>query len=174
MDELFKLIFYIIMILVFVISSIKKQEEQDKQNPNSAKRTPLKPTMIIPQIIAEFESEPEAEGDFFTESSNDPLTKFGISDYNQQLDIIRKQMQIKQETKIIADSIKEPLIIDTLEEMPESEQTMPSITPIVNNLRQKQPYHLKSSLKEGIIWSIVLGAPRSKQTFNWSQIPLNR
>lgn len=174
MDGLFSIIFYIIMGIVWVISTAKKQEELKKQTPNLAKRTPLKPTIPIPQVITRFEPEPEEEGDFSTESSNDTLAKFAIADYNQQMDIIKKQLQIKQKIQIIEDSIKEPFIIDALEEMPEPEQTLPSITPIVDNLRQKQPYHLKSSLKEGIIWSIVLGAPRSKQSFNWLQIPLNR
>jgi hypothetical protein len=169
MDDLFKLIFYVIMVIVWVISSARKQAEQDKENSKLANKTPLKP-----KIISNFEPEPEAEGDFFTESVNDPLIRFGISDYNQQLDIIKKQMQIKKTPLIIEDAVKEPLIIDEPEEMPELEQIQPSITPIVRNLRQKKSYHLKSSLKEGIIWSIVLGAPRSKQTFNWSQIPLNR
>ncbi|MFH1061752.1 MAG: hypothetical protein V1747_02565 [Candidatus Omnitrophota bacterium] len=171
MDGLFKLIFYIIIGIVWVLSSAKKQEQRQEQKPNLPK-TPLRSNKLRP--ILRLEQQPERQDAFSDQPSPALFGEFKKSYYDEKLDMKKKRLQNNKKKQLIADSIKITLGPDGLEEVPEPEQGLPSIPAVVSNLRQKQTLHLKSSLKEGIIWSIVLGAPRSKQIFNRLQIPLNR
>ncbi|MBU4305552.1 MAG: hypothetical protein KJ893_08055 [Candidatus Omnitrophica bacterium] len=39
---------------------------------------------------------------------------------------------------------------------------------------EKETLYLKCKIEEGIIWSIILGLPRSKLRFNWKNSPIRR
>jgi len=178
MDGLFKLIFYIIIGIVWVISNNKKQtlwkEEQNSDFPaQRPQANPLpKPRMdqpfsgeIFPEAVL-----PSREGLSSKPEQPAIFKQFKESYYDKKFEMKKKRLQAKKQSDVPAISNTSDLKIN----LPEQEKKASSIPAIVANRRKKQSYHLKSSLKEGIIWSIVLGAPRSKQALNWQTGPLNR
>ncbi|MBU1043543.1 MAG: hypothetical protein KJ915_03990 [Candidatus Omnitrophica bacterium] len=188
MDGLFKLIFYIIIGIVWVLSNKKNQalwdEEQSNLPPKQPQAKPLPKPKIDPAFLNSIfpEPMPEREGMFAQAEQPSreglssepeqpaPFDHFKQSYYDKKLEMKKQRLHKQKKTKL-----KQPVLQTDFNTDDYVEKTAkPSAPAIVANRRQKQSYHLKSSLKEGIIWSIVLGAPRSKQTFNWRTSPLNR
>ncbi len=165
MDGLFKLIFYIIIGIVWALSNKKQAKWEDKkQNFPKTPQIPSRPT-TTPKMQQPTKSP--------SLSFNDSAPSFDIfkdSYYNQKLAIKKKRLEDKiKKRKDMDVPIKEPQIIKKTKEPVKA-----STVTLISKVRKKQSYHLKSNIKEGIIWSIVLGPPRAKQSLSSMNSPMNR
>ncbi len=166
MDGLFKLLFYVIIGIVWILSNRKKQTLwKDEENPDFSAQKPKVNPLPKPRM-----DQPSHEGIFSEAEKTASFDPFKESYYDKKLEMKKKRLQEKKDHAVPA-SLAVPISNINL---PVEKIAKPSIPAISASSRQKQSYHLKSSLKEGIIWSIVLGAPRSKHVFNWQADPLNR
>jgi hypothetical protein len=193
-DGLFKLLIYIIIGVVYFLSN-KKQIEADNKKPNYPKpaQKPLRPQ--TPVTKPRYEERPQREGDFadnnqkpvqdvnrvsyqkFKQSFEDDgitasFDQFKRSYYDEKLEAKKKRLEEKRLGKKAAKPA--PVMFADKQEKTTTAAKVVDIKPRVAHLGDRQGYHLKSNIKEGIIWSIVLGPPRAKQTVNWGKSPVNR
>ncbi|MCG2711257.1 MAG: hypothetical protein L6416_02890 [Candidatus Omnitrophica bacterium] len=164
MGSLFKFIFYLIIIIFWVLNNTKKQEKWKKDS--SAE--PEQPSEHFKKPVPEPASLPPAmEGIFDEKTQADVVSEVSMMPYDQVLQIRRKKTnrQIREKPAPAAASLPDEETAD--------EEPILSV-PLLKEKIKKPALILKSSIKEGIIWSIILGPPRSRERFNWKGSPFQR
>ena len=184
MSGLFKLIFYIIIGVVYYLSNkqheendrIKKQakEQLRKQTELSLKKEPrVQPD--IPQREGAFEPDREEIDSNKSEDikkivrnklNYESFDAFKRSYHNE----IQKTEKKPQKHKKTQKQRPEPVLAEKTETAPASAGSYT----VKYRKTIKKGYPLKSSIKEGIIWSIVLGPPKAKQMIAQAKCPVNR
>ena len=165
MEGLFKLLFYLIVILIYVFSNAKKRDKWMDKIPEFPQQPPDDP-WPAKDLPRPQDSEPEREGAFTAKENapsdnEDEVVLLESSPYDVPLP--RKKPRVLRE-KTRTPPRPEPAA-------PEPQHSV-SVSPAQPEDSDDQAV-LKSSIKEGILWSIVLEPPRALQPFNRKN-PLNR
>jgi len=180
MEGLFKLLFYVVIIIVWGISNAAKKNRWEDNIPNFPKtppprRPPSKPVYKKPLrqdgLLSHQEKVKISVEARKLNLSYDEL----LARRRNELETARqRQMQPKKKPLPI---FKQPQTGHLREGMhssegpkiePETVEPILKTEPILGQVTKKQAIDLKSSIKEGIIWSIILGPPRSKLRYNGS------
>lgn len=154
---MFKLIFYLIIITIWVISNTKKQGKWEEKIPDFPEEPP--PSPKTDRTIRY--QEPMREGAFedFKTTPEEALS------YKEKSTLPRKKIKKLQKPKLVPPVTPEIKPVQPIF-APKIAAPLPSFS--------EEPIYLKSSVKEGIIWSIILGPPRSKLRFDWKRLPIRR
>jgi len=170
MEGLFKLIFYIIIITFWVISNMKKRGKWEEKIPDFPKQPSLPQRgRVMPKPV---EPEPLREGPLakLVESSADETVPSPSMTFDELLRLRRKQtLEIRDKKKV--KKIVEP-VVPLKPTLKDKEKTKPVVP--VPTIEEKPAFRLDSSIKDGIIWSVILGPPRSKERFDWKNPPTGR
>ncbi|MDD5745988.1 MAG: hypothetical protein PHO30_01860 [Candidatus Omnitrophica bacterium] len=153
-----KLLFYLIILAVWIISALKKQGHWEEKIPDFPEDSSPLPSRN-PQA-----ERTDEEGYFPGAPGTPPLKKPALS-YEKKLELRRKKLLA------LKNGINEPKVITT--EIIRQPSAAPD-APARDYFEEKPPSSLQSSIKEGIIWSIILGPPRSKLRFDGKNPPLQR
>jgi len=158
-----KLLFYLIILAIWVISNLKKQGHWEEKIPDFPEDSSPAPAKIPPK------EEPAEEGYFPNTPKNlpeKPAEETSVS-YDEKLAIRREKLQALKTQ--LADLKKEAPLVSAGE-------TANNIKPTsqLYFFEEEKPSSLQSGIKEGIIWSIILGPPRSKLRFDGKNPPLQR
>ena len=151
MDSLFKFIFYLIIIVIWSLNNVKKLEKKESASSLLPKQPeePFEKDVQQPSF-----PEPAREGVFEDNTEAWELPDMGIKPYKQPLQI-QKEKPVTEASSLFK----------------EKKQAKESK---VKREIKKPSLDLKYSLKQGIIWSIILGPPRSKAPFNAKGFPFQR
>ncbi len=165
MDSLFKLIFYLIIIIFWALNNTKKQRDEEQNLPIPPKSPPA-PLKKQPQ---EPSPRQPAEQDISNKSDQPSiLPEISVLDREQIL-----QMRLRKTKTVKKKHLKEKPVtkIPPKPEIktPEAET---ELALVLKKKTKKTTLCLKSSIKEGIIWSIILGPPRSRVRFNRKSFPI--
>ncbi|MFH2138865.1 MAG: hypothetical protein ABII88_10175 [Candidatus Omnitrophota bacterium] len=169
MEALVKLIIYGIIIVIWVISNTKRKGSWDEKLPDFSENT--FPSARPRKTKAD--NEPQREGVNYQPPVQKKIDKYSET-YERNLAARKKQWQrVKTAGKTPQPQETKPVDLPPL---PTPETTMftePQNAFLIKN-EKKQTLRLQSSIKEGIMWSIVLGPPRSQFHFSWTQPPIRR
>jgi hypothetical protein len=156
MNNIIKLLFYSIVFASWFFFVLKKQGKWQEKIPDF----PEEPDSAA---SPDPEKQPPVKGYFpGTTAPEDSIKKPARLTEEQHRELYLKKMRLPE------------LIFD--EEQPPKTPSPQKIRPttIPEQIEEKQNSYLKNSLQEGIIWSIVLGPPRSKLRFGTKNLPLQR
>ncbi|MFH1459081.1 MAG: hypothetical protein ABIG64_01730 [Candidatus Omnitrophota bacterium] len=175
MEGLIKLIFYLLIMVIWVVSNLKKQEKFNtiKKPPKPYVPDALTKSNLaagdfgLEQFVQDYQIKdlPQREGDFLKDVQSD-------QSYEERLAVRRKKFNdLKQK------SLKKISLTKAKTEQIQTKKT-DFVLPEPSKLKEEKPIvkktdslSLKSNIKEGIIWSIILGPPRAKIK-QYKQIPL--
>lgn len=167
MDGFIKVLFYLIIIVFWIVSNIKKQGKWEEKIPDFPEDiSPPRPKKPKYQ-------EPQREGESVSdeEKVKRSYESFKLT-YDEKLAMRRKKTQSllkKQRAKKSPDIQPQPVLA--------AAKPAQKVEPLIIKLPtviEKQTYHLESSIQEGVIWSVILGPPRSKLRFDWKSSLLRR
>ncbi len=167
MDSLFKFIFYLIIIVIWALNNIKKLEKKENYSPSLPKR----PAVPIKKPVQQTSALPSSREGIFDENAEVLQPDISITPYEQQV------LQMRREkAKAIRDSkpkkIPVPETVATFEENTQEGDLVAKPKQLIEI--KKPSLGLKSTVKEGIIWSIILGSPRARVPFNSKGFPNQR
>ena len=173
MEGVFKLIIYVIIFIVWSVAQAKKKKRWDEKIPDFPAKPEYKkpPEHNVPQREGLQQQQPQP-----TRKTHNPNWKMDEASlaYQRKLEMRKKRLhsveptinlEPKREDPPIEKKYIEPIVIENAYQPTEIKLPALSI-PLVTKtatVEKKTYYHLKSSIKEGILWSIILGQPRSKQ-----------
>ena len=152
MENFIKFLIYVAFIIFWVVSNIKKEEFKKQQENNFAKK-PSFPNAELPQK-KEYEA-PLREGALDNSTLEDSFDDM-LKDRGYRGIPAQKKETLWQEIDLLKAEEKQKKILTT------------------SNLKKKQTPLLKSSAKEGIIWSVILGQPRAKNKYTRRKPPVIR
>ena len=167
MEALFKLLIYVVIIVIWVISNIKKQGKWEEKIPEF----PKEPSPPFPDSR---QKRPQREGDF-DQISQREKARLRQMTYDEVLAMRRKKFQTIKEKNIKKSKPKLKMeFVPSFEGPPPAEEKPAQPLIIPETIEEKPAYRLQSSIKDGIIWSIILGPPRSKLPFERRNPPIKR
>ncbi len=165
MGSFIKFIFYLAIIVIWILSNVKKQGKWEEEIPKfpedfpapSPSQTgkpqfeePMEEGMQVPkEKTVSYPEEPSP----YAEPSPEMTYEEKLAQQREKF--IKKKVLIEQPAliEVAAEASAAPALPEQISVQPQAETIF-------------QPYRLKSSIKEGIIWSIILGQPRSKSPFD--------
>ncbi|MCP4650077.1 MAG: hypothetical protein GY853_08385 [PVC group bacterium] len=167
MEGLFKFIFYGIIIVVWAISNAKKKGRWDDEVPDFSGDS-IPPAKPRPKPVYQA---PSHEGEIKQPSYSrpkPPSDKYSTA-YEKKLAQRKKRLEtLKTKQKPEPEQTPLPLYSEPKEKVKVNSQ------PFLHTSTKKKGYILQSPPKEGILWSIVLGSPRSKTRFDWTNPPIRK
>ncbi len=167
MDSLFKLIFYLIIITFWVLNNTKKQKKWEQDSPD----LPEDPYRTLKRPVQEPAPPLEPAKEIIGEKVQTVIVPdISMLSPEQILEIRRERAKTRKDRQIRKKPA--PEAASALEV--KSAHKKPEPAPPRLKETKKPTLYLKSSVKEGIIWSIVLGPPRSRVRFNWKNSPIQR
>ncbi|MFH1093993.1 MAG: hypothetical protein V1739_07570 [Candidatus Omnitrophota bacterium] len=160
-SSLFKFIFYLIIIIFWTLNNARKLNNRQSNSPVG----PKQPLGAFKKPVPKPASlQPEKQEIFDLNAQADVLPDVSMMPYDQILEMRREKVKARKDRQLRKKPAPEAVSVPD-EEKPDKEP-VPAI-PLLKEEIKKPTLILKSSIKEGIIWSIILGPPRSRERFNW-------
>lgn len=167
MGSLFKFIFYLIIIIAWALNNTKRVDKVIN-NLSSKPRPPSPPKKETDQIPLALR--PQKEAIFDQNRQKKTLLDTSMLSYEQFAEMRREKAKSIKEKRINKKTEpKKPLAVDN-----KSKDLFVGVQVKKQKKTENPSFALKSSIKEGIIWSIILGPPRSKVPLNTKGFPLQR
>ena len=167
MDSLFKLILYLIIIIFWALNNTKKQKKWEKDLPI----LPKPPDESLKKPVQEPASLEPARQDIFDQNIQaDMLPDASMISYEQILETRREKAKARKNKQLR----KKPVLEAAPGPETKAVEAKTETAPPLSKETKKPALYLKSSIKEGIIWSIILGPARSREHFNWKNSPIQR
>lgn len=158
-----KFLIYFIFIVIWIISNLKKQGKWEEELPKFPKEAPSLPPLRTRPV----EQEPHREGLSDGSVNFEPEEKTDTN-YDELLAFRRKKnRKTPIEIKPVQPAAEPPLLSNQAQPETLKKSRIKLVT-------KKHPYRLQSNLKEGIIWSVILGASKSKLYFDTKKYLLKR
>jgi len=166
MESLLKLIFYLIIITFWALNNIKKQRTWEKdlpsppEHPSESEKPVQEPSSLQP-----------AKLDIIDKNAQPIVPEVSMLSYEQILEMRRERAKARKDKKLR----KKPAPAAAPKPETKAVEAKMEVIPALSKKEVKKPtLYLKSNVKEGIIWSIILGPPRSRVHFNWKSSPIQR
>jgi len=173
MEDFFKLIIYIIITAFWIISNLKKQSKREEKIPDFPEE-PSYPKKDRPKTQPAFDAPlPEgiSESEQIKTADKQAAPPSPQITFDEYLPGRRQETQMKRQRKKQKKPLKPSFEGVEYPEPKKGEKKEQILRPVTE---EKPALTLNSSIKEGIIWSIILGPPRSKRQFCWGNTTLTR